>query len=185
MTLFVAAVVAATISPFAPQPLIIGPFKLGDLILSNSDSGWFVKQLKDGGLDVDEVKKQMNEWKISLVDYKVRKPDGKWKWHRPEKGGWPPKVVVEGRMSFELKDRKGNKVEIALTEADAGGTSSNQDDSPATVRCPISITLRFHGLQIGEPGGILHWPKEAGTKIPAILYDVSGRASIEKPQPKK
>ena len=178
MAPFAAAVAAAAISPFAPQALIIGPLKLGDLILSSPDGDWLVKDFEDGGLDVNEVKKLMNEWKLYVVDHKVRTPDGRWDWHRSEKAR-RPNVIVEGRMSIELKDRRGEKVEIAMTEARAIGVDTNHR-SPSWVRCPIVITLRFHNLAIDEGGGIVAWPKEGNTMIPTIRYDVTGRSTIEK-----
>jgi hypothetical protein len=159
---------------------VIGPFPLGDLILSSPKGDWLVKDFKDGGLDVAEVKKQMNGWKLYLVDHKVRKADGQWKWYRPDRGGWGPKVLVEGRFSVEVKDRNGEKVEIALTKCDAAGTQTDHSgQGPASVRCPMAVTLRFHGLNV--PLGSIHWPKEGGSMIPAILYDVTGRATVEKP----
>lgn len=180
MAPFAAALIAAAIAPFASQPVVVGPFKVGDLILSDPKENWLVKDLTDGGLDVDEVRKQMNGWNLSIIDYKSRLPDKTWTWRRPDKGDWPPKVVVEGRLSIEVKNKQGENIEIALAMAKAIGTDTDLSVSPASVRCPIVVTLRFHGLAVGEPGGVIHRPKEGAIELPTIRYDLRGRTSIDK-----
>lgn len=181
-----ATLIAAAVSPFTPQPVIVGPFKLGDMILSKPNGDWLAKELKAGGLDLDDVKKQMNGWNLYILDHKVRHLDGQWKWHRPEGGGWRSQLLVEGKLSISVKDAKGEVVEIDLRECSAPGIHTDnwmngRKDQPATVWCRPFVTLRFQNLVNGE----IHKPELGHTRLPVIRYDVTGRSAVERPAPKK
>ncbi|HEY3789188.1 MAG TPA: hypothetical protein VGL71_10050 [Urbifossiella sp.] len=142
MAPFATAVILAAISPYLPQPVVIGPFNLGDLMLSSPNGDWLIKQSKDGGLDIDEVKKKMNGWKGHIVVQRMKRPDGKWDWPQSLES----KLLVEGRMSIELKNSKGDKVEIALTEANLAMLTTlsgwGRGGEPPSVQCSLSFTFR-------------------------------------------
>jgi hypothetical protein len=177
---------ALAISTNLPEPVVLGPFPFGDLILADRENNWLAKDLKAAGVDLADVKKQMNGWKMYVVDHKIRGKDGAWMWFRPRDGGdWGAKSVVAGRLSIVVKDGRGEKVEIALTQCETHGVSTWVDGDgkgglPYVV-CPRHVTLRFHNLAVPLEGGIINYPKEGAVSLPRLRYDITGRVTVEKP----
>jgi hypothetical protein len=186
MTVGVALFVA--LSGLLPQPVVLGPFPLGDLILADPKDNWLVTDFTAAGLDLDDVRKQMNGWKMFVVDHKVRGDDGAWRWFRPGRG-WGAEAMVTGRLSIEVKDKRGKKVEIVLTECKAIAvttyTTGDGKGGPPFVACDRHVTLRFHNLAVPITEGIfaggISFPKEGGQDLSRIRYDINGKITpVEK-----
>lgn len=183
----ITAVVVAMLTNM-PQPVVIGPFPLIDLILSDPKDNWLVKDFKAAGVDIDDVRKEARGWKVSFIEYRVRGKDGRWEWYRPENREWSfPKAVVEGRMSIKVKDGQGETAEIVLTECKLVASSTwinwNAKGEPPFVRGRLGITLRFHDFVVPEGDGIVGRPKE-GSLAPPVRYDITGYTSFGKPEEK-
>ena len=187
MTICFALVVALSVP--LPQPVVLGPFPLGDLILAEPKDNWLVKDFTAAGLDLDDVRKQMNGWKMFVVDHKIRGQDGAWEWFRPDGGSWGPKAMVNGRLSIEVKDKRGKKAEIALTECKTHGsdtfTRGDGKGGVPFVACDRHVTLRFHNLAVPLTEGVFaggtDYPKEGGQSLSRIRYDINGKVTAVKP----
>jgi hypothetical protein len=139
MSLLAGMVIAWSLTNVAPQPLMIGPIPLGDILLTDTADNFLVKDFQKAGLDLKQVEKQMNGWKGYIIDKRIRRADGRWDWSpRPGQG----KLLVEGRMSIELEVENSEKIEIALAQTELITNHINMVEGSNRAVSPLSPRLR-------------------------------------------
>lgn len=192
LTVFAVLLPDALLSARPGELVLIGPFRLDELYRSaNHINGGIDQITKAGGPATDEMLKAMKDWKVYIIDRKVKEND-RWVWDRPAKGGRGayPKVLIQGEKTVDLKDKAGKTWPFTPATGDDFVTELHQGRGKpgAVARMGIAVGVTIHmrefEVPIGKNGGALIgdcFRFRAGD----IWYDVTGKYELQEDKPKK
>ena len=149
-------------APAKEAILLVGPFTLAEAC--DKGSRFVSEYASEGGPAPAEMRKALDACKLSLVDQKTRGPKG-WRFAPDDKY---PKVVAEGPLRFELKDKQGRDFTVQLVRAYFVPQTTDNSKAPPTRSGYIQAALRVEGTW-----GIFHRTSTYYT-APAISYDMTG-----------
>jgi hypothetical protein len=120
-----------------PELLFYGPFALDELYDKVVPEGSRDDVLSQGeGPTRQAIKEAMGHCKVYLVARKVKR-DGKW--GLTYEGGYP-KILVEGKLVLNIKDKKGRDYEIQVQEISRVGADMGPEWQ--TCKFPLRLCLK-------------------------------------------
>jgi hypothetical protein len=158
------------------EVVLVGPFLLGDLYAQMDDKELLTNIPEGGGPSNKAIIRTLNKCKVYIID-KRKRPT--------QKGGKAflsdsrPKVVLEGKLSFTLEDKKGKLFKIHVMEAKMGG-STNWRLFDRSIRCRganIFIRLGTSPYRFSEDVLAL----DLGFHSEALFWEASGKVSKTRP----
>jgi hypothetical protein len=162
------------------EPLILGPFLLGDLYHNMPDQTLsdapfrHLRELISGaaGPAHKEVVKALNQCKLYVIARTAQAPGKRAK----EFVGWTAKIVVEGALSFDLKDQKGRRFRIHLKKVSLSKGVINVSQDPHYWETNVVVQLRVDRVSAKpEP---LFSDLMFGSR--AFSFDVNGKVEWDK-----
>jgi hypothetical protein len=160
--------------------LIVGPFRLGDAFQQMSETdreiGSAEAITKGGGPNKEDIVRALNDCKVYVIQARKKaasKPD---KWDFADLKG-TPKAVVEGKLSFRLKDRKGKDFNIHVRELNVLSLDYRDAAADTPELCRVYIAIKLGTSPYLARGvGIVEWhPEDLNFNFGPVFWDAKGK----------
>jgi hypothetical protein len=173
------------------EQVLIGPFQVDELYKNGDDRDGLKEVADNGGPSLNDMLKTMKQWKIYILDRKVKEKD-RWVWDRPEKNSAKseyPKILLEGKPNSSFKDANGKDFTFNLKEwSDFTYTLNqygNKPDHIAEMAVGIHMQFGFRKIEIKLGNGFTREGDTFGFRTAGIWYDVTGKNELMKDKANK
>lgn len=155
-------------------PIIVGPVSLSELFENMAHKREFGERLSEGGGPVNaNLNKAFKACSVLIIDTK-KMEDGAWRIDL----GLDPRVVLQGKMFFELPGQSGKDFNVSIDGIDFIDIQANEKNELRRVRLFVSLRTSPYRVKLGNGGAFGKSQIFTFTTRP-LLWNVKGKLSWE------